>query len=65
MGKRGPKKRELTGIVADFAEHLKTSGYAPKSVNTVANTAKAFLNYVGTERIDQISEADARTFFDR
>ena len=52
-------------IITDFAEHLKSSGYTPLSIKATVSTAAQFLKHVGTQRIDRISEADARSFFDR
>lgn len=58
-------KRKLTGILAEFAEDLKKNGLGASSVASYVRTAQLFLKHVGTERIDRISEADTRAFFDR
>jgi hypothetical protein len=58
-------KRKLTGILAEFADDLKKNGLGASSVGNYVRTAQLFLKHVGTERIDRISEADTRAFFDR
>jgi hypothetical protein len=59
------QKRKLTGIIAAFAENLKKNGYSAGSVGNYTRTARQFLKHIGTERIDRITEADTRAFFDR
>ena len=58
-------KRELTGIEADFVTHLKGSGLADGTVYQYSVIVGLFLAHIGNRRIDQISEAEVRTFFQR
>jgi hypothetical protein len=58
-------KKPATGILAEFAEHLKADGYSAGSVDIYTRTAREFLKHVGNRPIDRISEAETRRFFNR